>query len=338
MTVWKFEKRAGLILDHQDDPGAGFRTKIASFWPSDLPEPTLGIKEDSNKCVADLSDGHTKIARYPVDNPTNALSSAMYFIAYGKDCIEKKAHVPIAEGIKNALVAYDVSLPDGFVPHIKEAAQRRPDEVYADNGQNLPVTTPGQCSESIGVFEKHASEWSADDRMVIARKLKHAAQRHGLNQDVAYSAESLCKTAERAIDLRIEVMEPLTQHDGRATYLQRMAKLKHRLSNMGDYETLLKTASDLEKADIEASMNTQWGGYFPDPVESLVSPMSSGDPLGEFDKKAEIDWDSVDFSGLEGQFEPETLEKVASDPANIVPSLPTAERNIIIKYAEESTT
>jgi|AntRauTorcE11897_2_1112592.scaffolds.fasta_scaffold07873_6 hypothetical protein len=335
MKTWKFEKRAGLILDQQDDPGAGFQLKIASFWPGDLERPSFGTDAESRHCVAHLSDGHAKIARYPIDTPTNALASAMYFVAYGQDSIEKQAHVPIAKGIKNALVVHDLTLPDGFSAHIKEASQSTPDEAFADDRGDLPVTTPAQCTESVAVFDKYASAYAADDRMVVARKLQFAADRHGLDVDLPYASERLSKTASEAIDRRIEVMRPLENHPGRAKYLQEMTKLRTRLSKMSDYRSLVKTAADLEMADRDANMHTQWGGWFPDPVDSLLVPMYEGDVFDQFDKQATIDWSKVDFEGLKGTFDDGVIEKIASDPETIVPSLPHAEQNIITQYAQE---
>lgn len=335
MTVWKFEKRAGMILDQQDDPGIGFDMKIAEFWPQDMDLPDIGVELEDNLCIADLSDGHTKVARYAIDTPSNTLASAMYFIAYGQDCIEKQAHTTIATGIKNAMVAHGVSIPEGFIEHIKTASYE--DEVYADGGQCLPVTTAQQTAESVVVFDKNASSWRADDRMVIASKLQRSADIHGLDIMVKHSSRELSKTASRTIDRRIEVMKPLDTHPGRERYLDAMMDIKRRLSRMQDYREMLKCAHDLEVADIDAGMSSQWGGYFPDPVDSILTPMYGGDhPLDSIDKVAGPDLSRVNFDGLRGKFSDDIVDAIAEDPDSVIPTLPTAQKNIVTQYIKEA--
>jgi len=339
METWTFEKQAGLILDHQDDPGAGWETSIEPFWPDDLDKPGIGIEKEASDCVARLTDGHTKLARYPTGSPEDAMASSMYFVAYGLDPIEKEAHVPIAEGLKNARVAYGIEIPDGFSDFVKEGGMQKnasseSNEVYVDEDRRLPVTSPDQCRGSLRTFKKNASAYPADDRMVIARKLEHAADHHGIEADVPHSSTEMSKLAEEAVDLRIDLMEGLDDHPGQTQYLKEMAALKERLTKMDDYRTLLKSARKIDEADRRTKLNKGWGRHFPDPVESIVGDHQEN-PLPDIEKEAGTDWSKVDWEGLREKFDDDVVDKIKSNPNDVIPSLPNREKRIVKEYAQK---
>ena len=337
MRVWSFEKTAGQILDQQQDPGVGWDQEIGPYWPNGVSKPELGTRRPEKECLARLQCGHEKVACYPASSPEDALASSMYFLRFGLDPIEKEAHQVIAEGLQNARLAHGVEIPDGFVEHVKEASAQKPtrEEVYADDGEHLPVTTREQCKQSIRVFEKNASKWSADDRLVTARKLQKAAEKHDLDVDLRYATTEFDKEAARErVGKRLEVMQGLGDHPGQAEYISECNALLRRISSMGDYRDLLKCASDLEALDRKHNMDIGvQKGYYPDAVETFIQPKP--DPLAEYspEKLASTDWSQVDFEGLKEHLDEEAVEKIASAPHDIIPSLPRPHQDLIRRYA-----
>lgn len=331
MDVWNFEKRAGLILDHQDDPGAGWQLKIAQFWPDGLDAPNFGVKADTGACLTKLASSNGGIiSRYPADTPSNALSSAMYFEAFGAPSIQKEAHDVIREGLKVACLGHGVEVPDGFS---KQASLTRR-EIFADDDGRLPVTTGDQTRDSIRVFTKYASRWPIDDRMVLGRKLACAARRHELgDDDVPYTRDALAKTAEKAVDTRIELVGGAKNHPDRIWYLDQMSRIKGRLSTMKDYEQLLKTAADLERADQKAGVDEVWDEYVPTPYDSLTK--TANEPEVQVFKTAETDYSQVDWEELKQKIDPELVDDIAEDPNTIVPTLPRHERAIVEAHLEQ---
>lgn len=331
MKVWSFEKQAGLILDQQDDPGVGWESEIEPHWPSDVSAPSIGTSRDESDCIARLKNGHTKIARYPTGTPEDALASSMYFLRFGVPSIEKEAHKQIGESLKHARKAFQVEIPDGFLRHVKTASESPPTrkEVYADDSEEyLPVTTPRQCKGSKEVFEKHASRWPADERLAISKKLKKAADHHGLEVDIPYADVEFQK--EAALDRLAKRIEVANGIDGYADYISEINKLKKHLTDMSDYDKLLEKAAELEQIDRAYDMDVGWGDYYPDPVDTLVEPKP--EPLEEFAKEAnqdKIDWSKIDRSDLEGVFEDDLVEKIASAPEDIGPTLPLSHKRVI---------
>lgn len=336
--MWKFEKRAGLILDQQDDPGCGWE-KIAEFWPEDMDQPLIGIKQDEESCIADLTDGHTKIAKYPTKTPEDTLASSMYFLMYGIDSIEKKAHKHIAQGLQNCRVAWDVKIPEGFIDFVKEAgamekqAEHR-EEIFVDDDGHLPVTTPQQCRQSIDMFEKNANKWSAGDRMVLASGLQEASDLHGLDMNVRYAGKEMSKNASGAINARRRVMEKLHDHPGRVEYLSNLTAFKEGLSHYADYHDLVDAVSSLERMDKEAGMDEGWGDFFPDPVDSFLEGVSE-DFFPALEKNAEKDYNAVNWDGLDNHFDSDIADEISGNPQAVIPTLPTAQRNIVEDYINE---
>lgn len=333
--MWKFEKRAGLVLDAQDDPGFAWE-EISQFWPDDLGMPDVGIEVEEKHCIASLvdEDGISKTARYPINTPENALASSMYFLRHGIHSIEKKAHQHIAAGLKNARVAWDVRLPDEFVEFVKHAAYEpmEEEETFADDDGHLPVTTPEQCAASVKMFQKHASKWNAEDRMIIGRKLKGAVDHHEIGLEVPYSGDTLSKNASGALDIRRRAMEGMHQHPNRLAYLSEIEDLKEELSDMQTYRDLLKAAAYLEDLDKQAQMDIGWGVHFPDPVDTFIEGFSE-DFLPALSKTAsDDDYDSVDFSGLSGTFEQDVVDQISESPSHVIPTLPLAQKRIVEDY------
>lgn len=339
--MWTFEKEAGQILDQQDDPGMGWEEALERHWPEDLPEPDLGIEKDASAYAADLSDGHEKVAKYPIDTPEDALASSMYFLAYGVDSIEKEAHEPIARNLQQARIAHGVSLPESFKQELKSMQKEASHEktAYADDGGNLPVSTPEQCKSSVHTFRKHASRWDADDRLVIARKLQHAADKHEIDADLELASEDISKeAAEDALERRREVMKAMEDNPHHVAYMTKIKSLKDGLPEMQDYRDLLKAAKELEEMDKKAGLDVGWNDYYPDPARTFVQDRET-DPLAGFEteKEAEMDWSELDVEGLKQHtpLDDEVVAKIAEDPETIIPTLPRPQKNIIKEYHSE---
>lgn len=338
--MWRFEKTAGQILDQQDDPGVAWEETLKRHWPEDMPKPELGMQKNAQDCIADLSDGDTKIARYPIDTPEDTLASSMYFLAYGTNAIEKEAHESIARNLQQARIAHGVSLPDSFKDELtsmdKEASQTK--TAYADNGENLPVSTPQQCRSSIHTFQKHASKWDADDRLVIARKLQHAADKHNIEEvDLELASEEMAKSAKEGLERRKEVLQKWSDNPHYIGYITKLEAMKDDLPEMDDYRAIVKAASELEELDKEAGLDVGWNDYYPDPARTFVVDMET-DPLAGLDTKtAELDWSELDVEGLKEHtpLDDEVVSQIAEDPETIVPTLPKPQKQIVEDYIRE---
>ena len=331
--MWKFEKRAGMILDQQDDPGFWWE-KIASFWPEDLDEPDIGIEKSEDDCLAYFSDGMNKVAKYPIDSPENTLASSMYFVSKGVEYLDKEAHIPVGKRLKDSRVAWDVEMPDGFVEFVKEAHLEKTaeqEDIFADSSQNFPITTPQQLEDSVEVFTKTAERIPAKERLVIGRKLKEASLIHGIERDVPYSQEEMSKNASFAIDRRIRVMKRMPDHSGKVSYISGLEGVKKNM-NMSDYRSLLRSAEKVESLDKQANMDQGWGRHFPDPAKTFTEGIE-GDPFKELEKRAS--YANIDFDGLKEIFEDHIVEEIKEDPEAVIPTLPGPQKKLVKDYINE---
>lgn len=328
--MYKFTKIAGMILDQQDDPGAGWES-IAPFWPEHLPEPSVGQDIDKQACIATLTDGITKVAKYPVDTPSNTLASSMYFLAFGVESIDDPDdYVKIASELKEYRIAHNVSLPHEFVDFIKNAGQYEVEETYADEDERLPVTTPEQAQASIMVFSKNAHMWPTSERMLYSARLSKAAEHHGVKCDLPYASTELSKNASGSIDVRVNLMqELLPDEDIKEDYISRLGEIKIAMESNPSYVDMLKIAEDLESLDNEFGMNDAWGSHVPDPIDSLLVGVNL-DPFASVDKHASMDWDSVDWDSL--PFDSDVVDAIKDDPAVVIPTLPGPQRKIVEDY------
>jgi len=331
--MWQFEKTAGQFFDHTDDTGAGWET-LAKHWPDDLPEPRLG--KEASQHVATLSNGQTKLARYPTETPEDALASSMYFLAYGRDAIEKEAHVPIARNLKQARVAHGVSLPESFKRALAEGMDKEASHTktaYADPDQeHLPVSTPDQCRSSVRRFRKHASRWSSDDRLVCARRLQHAADQHDVDVALDLAGTEMAKSAKDNLRRRRKVMKPLEDHPHHTAYMTEIKSMIDDLPTMDDYESILKSAARLEAVDQKAGMDEGWNDYFPDPARTFIDEQET-DPLAGL--KTAADLSSVDFDRIreDGALQEQVIDKIEEDPETIIPTLPDPQKQVVQEYA-----
>lgn len=343
--MWKLSQTTGQVIDHQDDPGNVWEDKIKPYWPDDMEAPSIGEPRREDDCLAKFSSDNAVLHRYPAHTPEETLASSMYFVASGREAIEKEAQVPVARQLKHARVAQDLSMPDGFVSFIdeqsgveKEASQST---VYVDDEDRLPVGNSDQCRASIDAFQKNASYWSADERMEIAKKLKKAAVRHNVDpSNIPYRREEMAKTADLSLKLRQEAMEALGDHEGQIAYLSKIKSLRDGLSDMDTYREILKSASALEKADKRHDMDKGWGTVFPDPAATFVEPQST--PLDEIAVEKEqtktassVDWSSIDWD--EAPVDDEVAERIQQEgPKKVIPTLPDPLKNALIDYARTS--
>lgn len=327
--MYKFKKIAGLILDQQDDPGAGWDI-LSQFWPENLEEPTYGQDFAKNACAIAMTDGHTKLARYPVDTPSNALASSMYFLAFGVDAIENGEDiVKIAKDLQEYRIAHNVHLPQDFVEFLKSAEDDEVVEVFADHEERLPVTTPEQTAASISLFTKKASLWPASERMLYSSKLQKAAEYHRIDATLPHTSTSLSKHASGAIDIRLMLLDQVTGGiDGAEydEYIEGMNHIKMAMLDVDSYEDILKIAHEIETLDKDFGMDTAWDVQIPNPVDSVLDGFNTS-PFPDLEKAAEVDWGAVNWDEL--PFEPDYIDAIKSDPEVIVPTLPNAQRKIV---------
>ena len=328
--MYKFNKVAGLILDRQDDPGAGWDL-ISAFWPSHMDTPDVGLDVEKTACIINLTDGIDKIARYPVDTPENTLASSMYFLAFGQDAIDDVEDiVKIATTLQEYRIAHNVSLPQDFKDFIKNANVQDDyvEEVYADADDNLPVTTPEQTLASIQLFSKNAQMWPASERMLCSAKLEKAAEYHNIESNMEFGSTDMSKHASGAIDLRLALIKQLgmsLDNDELNGYVDGMEGIKVAMLNQESYSDMLKIAEAIENLDREFGLDDAWGNELPDPVESVLNGFNTN-PF-DVEKQAGTDWDSVNWNEL--PFEEDVINSIKEDPEVVIPTLPTAQRNIV---------
>lgn len=333
--MYNFEKTAGLILDQQDDPGAGWET-ISQFWPDYLDYPDIGIEMNKNACLSMFSDGHEKIAKYPVDTPENALASSMYFLAHGLHAIpDSEEQVKIAADLQEYRIAHGVELPREFINFLRKEASREPEEVFADDEERLPTTTPSQTKDSISVFTKHASRWPTDERMIYGARLQKAADYHEIDVEVPYSDTSLSKYASGAIKQRVDLMKRLTStvmegDEVYEDYINKMAELADIAEEDLDYADVIKLAQQIEELDTEYGMDEGWGTSIMDPIDTVLEGFDDR-MFPEIEKEA--GYDSVDWSDL--PFEDHIKEAVAENPETVIPTLPRPQKKIVEDYVNE---
>ncbi|NIP67380.1 hypothetical protein GWM83_02770 [Candidatus Bathyarchaeota archaeon] len=201
--------------------------------------------------------------------------------------------------------------------------------MYADYEENLPVTTPEQTQASIDLFTKHADKWSASDRMLYSARLEKAAAYYGIDAELPYATTEMSKHASGAIDLRLRIMDEVTrgvESEDFSEYYDGMEVIKEAMSDVREYEDILKIAQAIEDLDKDFGMDEAWGVQVPDPVDSITEGFNA-DPFSEVDKKAQTDWDSVNWEEL--PFEDDVVDAIKSDPETIIPTLPMAQRNIV---------
>ena len=333
--MYKFEKVAGLILDHQDDPGFGW-DYISQWWPDELEAPQIGQEFDKEACIAIMShDGFEKIARYPTDTPENALASSMYFMAFGVDALEKEAQFEIANKLQEARISWGTSMPREFVDELL-GKTAEVEEVYADYDEHLPVTTPEQTQASIALFEKNSSKWPADQRMILASRLEKAASVHGMETDIPLAKKTVSSSALVALEKRAEMMGTLFKNasfnarheesfDGEEfeTYLSGLDEVIDYLDSVDSYQDVVKIASYLEELDKAAGMDECWGVEFPDAIDSIL--------YGVYPEKT-ASYANVDWDGLKDMMSSDYVDAIAEDPETIIPTLPTPERKIVEDY------
>ncbi|MFB6374336.1 MAG: hypothetical protein ABEN55_14745, partial [Bradymonadaceae bacterium] len=174
------------------------------------------------------------------------------------------------------------------------------------------------------------------ERIVSNMKLKEAADDHGVDVNLPYDDLEVQKeAAKERLDKRIEVMRGLDDYDAQAQYINEINKVKRRLTQMDDYRTLLKSAAQIEEADREHSLDAGWDQYYPGPVETFTKPKPEPLPPLEKDASDEIDWSSLKREDIDSLFEDELVEKVASAPEKVGPTLPLPHKRAIRQQLQE---
>lgn len=334
---YKLEKVAGMIVDQQDDPGFGWE-ELSRFWPEDMDEPVIGQSFEKTACVASFDN----VSKYPTDTPENTLASRMYFLRFGIEHMTDKEEISkLASDLKAYSLVHGVTLPEEFVEYIYERPYTEasiPDEYFADDDGNLPITTPEQTFQSISVFEKNASLWSVSDRLSIAESLQEAANFHGLNsmiKEANYSEPT--DDFNGAISLRVTYMDQQRRaveleagEDFDPTFFEMyksaMLSLPENL-----HEDPYGTASMLEEIDKEFGMDDGWGTLFPDPLDSVFVGVS---PFSGMQKKAS--YGGVNYEGLRGELEDYIVDAIVESPDAVIPTLPIPQKEVVDQYVKNN--
>lgn len=354
-SEWEIDKKANHeIIDQQDDPGMGWE-KIAEFWPEDMPQPDVGMRASEDECCTEVVDGMEKEAKYPMKTPEDALASSMYLLAFGTDSLSKEACVDIAERLKRARDAHGVDIPEEFKEFAKHANlfenERR--ELYADDGQNLPITSREQTFQSINVFQKNASRWDASKRPEVASRLEKAAERHDIDEQIPYaSSQGLSKTASQELEKRQNVAETIDEekYEGapisKNQYLAKVAFMQNQLENPTydtDEEWALDMAEELEQLDKQAGMDVAWGQAFEDPAATFFDEYDP-DIYNRMDKEAEhrekveslSGVKPSDLEGLEEYFDEDVVEEIKRNPEKVIPTLPMEYKEIVKDHIKQN--
>lgn len=327
------DKIAGMVLDHQDDPGFVWENEILPFWPEDLDTPDIGTTMSKEACVAHF-DG---MSRYPTDTPENTLASSMYFLRFGVDRMtDMDEIVKVASDLKAYRQIHGVSIPIEFIGYVSERPWEQQEEVeeyYADSDGNLPITTPEQTTQSIDVFEKNASLWPASDRIYIAQSLQEAADFHGVSAHIKEASYSqMSDHVAGAIQLRLTAMESMKDQI-RAQHGDDFDKSFFDTYEMAigsvfdDNDDPVKIASLIEELDNNYGLSDGWGTLFPDPIESVFVGV---DPFAGFTKKAS--YDGVDFDGLRDTLDSYIVDAIKENPSVVIPTLPGPQKEIVEDY------
>lgn len=292
-----------MIIDQQDDPGDLWEEHIRPFWPDYLPEPDIGLNKTASH--------HALEDRYPVDTPSNTLASAMYFYAWGKNYGTDEEFEKTASLLRQYMDIHEVEVPDEFYDYAdKMASLNEVEEIFADDDENLPITTEEQFIKSAELFNRNQNRWDYEDRIKIAEVLEQAGDYYGV--DVELPAYEKGDNLDEMLALRKNAAQVNIPGDRqRRAYLIGLDTIKKEASNY----SLNEVIDALDSLDKMAGLDKAWGRIIPDPVESATSMA----------KKAEYD-----FSKLEGMIDPDLLEEIKSNPEEVVPTLPLQLKNLVM--------
>jgi hypothetical protein len=330
---YKFEKVAGMVIDQQDDPGFGW-DELKDFWPEDMGEPVIGKSFEKTACIATF-DGSNK---YPTDTPENTLASTMYFLRFGIEHMTDKEQISkLASELKAYRLIHDVTIPSEFLDYVYDrpfTEVSAPDEYYADDDGNLPITTPEQTAQSLEVFAKNASAWSVSERFSIAESLQEAANFHNLDsmvKEASFTGPS--PDFSGAINLRIinmdrqrHAVEYETGEDFDPTFFDMYKSAMLSLPAQVEDDPY-GTAALLEEVDKEFGMDDGWGTLFPDPIDSVFVGVS---PYSGMQKKAS--YGGVDYEGLRGELEDYIVDAIVESPEAVIPTLPIPQKEVVQQY------
>lgn len=332
---YAFEKVAGMVIDQQDDPGFGW-DEISGFWPEDMDEPEIGKSFEKTACIASF-DGSSK---YPTDTPENTLASTMYFLRFGINHMSDQDEITkLASELKAYRMIHQVHIPGDFLDYIYERPYTEaslPDEYFADDDGNLPITTPEQTMQSIEVFQKNASKWSAFDRLSIAETLQEAADHYELNDVMIKEAhfKSASEHFAGAIQLRLTYMDKQKQaieyeagEDYNGDFFDMYKSAMLALPDDVD-EDPIKVATLLESIDTEFGMDDGWGTLFPDPLDSVFVGVN---PYAGLEKSAS-DYNGMDYEGLRGELEDYIVDAIKESPSDVIPTLPAPQKEVVDHY------
>jgi hypothetical protein len=149
-------------------------------------------------------------------------------------------------------------------------------------------------------------------------------------EEVEETLPEMSKHAAGAIVLRMRVMEPLETIEGRDTYMAKMSELFDRVKAGPSPEEAQQIAVELEEADRQTEMSVGWGGYYPDPYDSIFKGANL-DPLPKLETKT-ASYANVDWDGLTSTLSSDIVNQIKEDPSTIIPTLPIAQRMLVNDY------
>lgn len=321
--MYTFEKRAGMVLDQQDDPGFVWED-ISRYWPEYLPEPDIGITKESG---LRFTDGFNESKKFPTDTPEDTLASVMYFMKCGSQYMTSQDEIEkVAAHLDEWCLIHDVDVPEDFLDSLSADPI---DDVYADDYGNLPITTPEQTFKTASFFMKNLDQWEPHEQILYGQNIKTAALLHDIEVELPFNGHyEVSETTSRTLEMRKEAMLQYRSNIVRDmgddfdtsifdSYIDTMDNL--------ELDDPVKVAHTLNRLDKETGMDMGWGEHFPDPVTSAIVGLPS-----PFDKKAESEkWAGADFSKLRGVFEDEIVDQIESDPDSVIPTLPLAQRQLV---------
>lgn len=320
MIRTNFKKYAGYCIDHQDDKSGVVWSKLAQFWPEDLDEPNIGApSENSSSCVVEV-DG---APRFPTSTPEEALVSSMYFL-HNAASFSKEAGLKIAKTLKAARDIWGVSIPDGFIESYRESQTKTASiEKYADDKNNLPVSTEDSFRESADLFLANINRWDVKDRVLISHNLEKCASMYGLDGEYDFKWRK-SPFASEALMAREDQMREIPKHSMCGSYINKIASLRKRLEVTDSTAEVAFIAQKVDELDKQAGFNKLWNVWFPDPYESVV--------IG-IEKEAE---QSIDYSGLSEFFTQDVVDAIVDNPSEVIPTLPLEQRMLVEDYEKRS--
>lgn len=319
-------------IDHQND-NINLWAEIEPFWPEDLEKPEIGMSKSA----------HLIENSYPVDTPSDALASAMYFMLDKfASAVNSEELEMVCDDLDEYLDVYDLEIPEDFIDYAIgrnlekvasfEEESEDYEEIYADENENLPITSPEQLVKSAELFVDNVDSWGHAERVLISYNLKVASIEHdvdlpvklpfedgGYESDLTKLAQAISARKRAMHDVNLAISsdcneEELTKNaSDAALYISS-------LDNVLAMDTL-DAVSYLEELDVNFGMDQFWGRSYSSPSDAVMRKTAS-----------ESKYQGVDFDVLRGVFEDGLVDAIKEDPETIINTLPAPQLDILNQH------